>query len=208
MRREHLIENTMNHINPMRLTHDLFSLTIRPSETFIREFPYSDRVALVQDLTLYVIKKIQSHLIRKPTKNSTKHLLIDHFNVIESKTKYGSKDIQHQHGLWIVHKDISNKLDETLIHKIIRNCVFKFDNQTYSLEKAIHSILCVPISTQANLYTQWDDNLREWLGYIYKHSRDAKNNFYNEWQTFSVINNNNNIEIRNPNNRRDQRLFA
>ena len=207
MKKEQLIEHTMSHINPIRLTHDFFAINIRPFETFIRRFPQSDRVALVQDLTLYVIKKIQSHLIRKPTKNSTKHLLIDHFNVIESKTKYGSKDIQHQHGLWIVHKDISDKFTDMLINEIRRNSAFKFDNQTYRLERAIHSIRFKPISTQADLYIMWDEKLRGWLDYIYKHSRDAKNNFYNEWQTFSVINNNNK-EIRNANNRRDQRLVA
>ena len=191
----------------MRLTHDFFAVTIRPSETFIREFPQSDRMALVQEITLYAIKKIQSHLIRKPTKNTAKHLLIDHFNVIETKTKVGSKDIEHQHGLFIVHKDISNKFTDMLINEIRRNSAFKFDNQTYRLERAIHSICFEPISTQADLYIMWDDKLRGWLDYIYKHSGDAGNNFYNEWQAFSVINNNNK-GIPNAHNIRDQRLVA
>ena len=191
----------------MRLTHDFFAVTIRPSETFIREFPQSDRMALVQEITLYAIKKIQSHLIRKPTKNTAKHLLIDHFNVIETKTKVGSKDIEHQHGLFIVHKDISHKLTDMLINEIRRTSAFKFNNQTYRLERAIHSIRCKPISTQADLYIMWDDNLRGWLNYIYKHSGDAGNNFYNEWQAFSVINKSNK-GVRNAHNKRDQRLVA
>ena len=64
-------------------------------------------------------------------RNSTKHLLIDHINVIETKTKYGSKDIEHQHGLWIVHKDISQRLNEKFINRITQSSSFKLNDQKH-----------------------------------------------------------------------------
>ena len=191
MDKARLIQHDMNHIQKVykEQQHDFFAVTIRPQESFIRQFKQSDRTEVVQELTLSVIKKVQSHLIRKPMKNSTKHLLIDHINVIETKTKYGSKDIEHQHGLWIVHKDISQRLNEKFINQITQSSSFKLYDQKYRFVDAMHSIRCDRISTQSNLFMQWDKELRSWLDYIYKHSTDAGNNFYNEWLAFSHIKN-------------------
>ena len=147
MDKARLIQHDMNHIQKVykEQQHDFFAVTIRPQESFIRQFEQSDRTEVVQELTLSVIKKVQSHLIRKPMRNSTKHLLIDHINVIETKTKYGSKDIEHQHGLWIVHKDISQRLNEKFINQITQSSSFKLYDQKYRFVDAMHPTKEVPM---------------------------------------------------------------
>ena len=90
--------------------HTFFAVTVRPHESFIKNFRWYERVPAVERLLHHLIFAYQSHLTPLNTnKPKNHHLKIISHNAIESKTKSGSTDIPHSHGIWGIPNELLTK---------------------------------------------------------------------------------------------------
>ena len=167
--KETLIRNSLKLMgdNP---SHTFFALTIKPYEDFLRNFPYSTRSQITEDIIQNLIIKYDAHLISHPNKPQNYHLKIISHNAIETKTRFGFPDIPHSHGIWGVHDTLLEKWNSTSFHnKIIELGSYKYEDQTYPLRKVIQSI-------KREIFTSnlMDKTSPEgWLDYAYKWSGDT-----------------------------------
>ena len=100
--------------------HTFFAVTVRPHESFIKNFRWYERVPAVERLLHHLIFAYQSHLTPLNTnKPKNHHLKIVSHNAIESKTKSGSTDIPHSHGIWGIPNELLMKwgLENGVFHK-------------------------------------------------------------------------------------------
>jgi hypothetical protein len=159
-----LIENSLKLMgdNP---SHTFCAVTIRPYESFLRKFPYfplNTRTEITEEIIQNLITKYDAHLISHPNKPQNRHLKIISHNAIETKTKSGSPDLPHSHGIWGIHKTLIEKWNSQSFHNRIKEQgSFQYENQTYPLRKVIHSI-------EPETFTDEEG----WLDYAYKWSGD------------------------------------
>jgi hypothetical protein len=163
-----LIQNSLKLLgdNP---NHTFFAVTIRPNEDFLRRFPYSTRTQITEDIIQNLITKYDAHLISHPNKPQNHHLKIISHNSIETKTRFGSPDIPHSHGIWGIHDTHLEKWSSTSFHdRILELGSYKYEDQNYPLRKVIHSIERVSFTTNLMDKTSPEG----WLDYAYKWSGD------------------------------------
>jgi hypothetical protein len=163
-----LIQSSLNLLgdNP---SHTFFAVTIRPYEDFLKRFPYFTRTQVTEDIIQNLITKYDAHLISHPNKLKNHHLKIISHNAIETKTRYGSPDIPHSHGIWGIHDTLLEKWNSTSFHdRIKEQGSFKYENQTYHLRKVIQSIKREPFTSNLMDKTSPEG----WLDYAYKWSGD------------------------------------
>ena len=87
-----------------------------------------------------IISKYDAHLIPYPNKPKNHHLKIISHNAIETKTKFGSPDLPHSHGIWGIHKSLIQKWNSPSFHKrILNKGFFIYEDQKFPLRKVIHS---------------------------------------------------------------------
>jgi len=164
-----LIQNSLNLLgdNP---SHTFFAVTIRPYEDFLRRFPYSTRTQVTEDIIRNLIIKYDAYLISHPNKPQNHHLKIISHNAIETKTRFGSPDIPHSHGIWGIHDTHLEKWNSTSFHDRIKELgSFQYEDQKYPLRKVIQSIK--PVSFTPNLMDKTSPE--GWLDYAYKWSGDT-----------------------------------
>ena len=164
-----LIRNSLKLLgdNP---NHTFCAMTIRPYEDFLRRFLYSTRTTITEEIIQNLITKYDAHLISHPNKPQNHHLKIISHNAIETKTRFGSPDIPHSHGIWGIHDTLLEKWNSTSFHdRIMELGSFQYENQKYPLRKVIHSI--EPVSFTTNLMDKTSPE--GWLDYAYKWSGDA-----------------------------------
>ena len=145
--------------------YTFFAVTIRPYEDFLRTFSHSTRTTIVEDILINLISKYDAHLISHPNKPQNHHLKIISHNAIETKTKFGSPDIPHSHGIFGIHNTLLEKWNSQSLHdRILELGSFIYQNKKYRLRKVIHSIERTPFTS--NLI---DKTTPEgWLDYAYK----------------------------------------
>jgi len=160
--------------------HTFFTVTIRPLESFLKKFPYNDRINITEDIILNLILKYEAHLISHPNKSKNQHLKIISHNAIETKTKFGSPDIPHSHGIWGLHDSLLEKWDNDNLYNQIKELgSFKVDGQSYPLRKVIQSLK--QESFKSNLMDK--TSIDGWLEYSYKWSGD--NDPSSDWSFIS-----------------------
>jgi hypothetical protein len=175
MSKQQLIKQSLKLIsdNP---SHTFFAVTVRPYEAFIKSFAWHERVTVTEKLLETIINHYDSHLIKYPNKPKNQHLKIISHNAIETKTKSGAPDIPHSHGIWGIHDSLLEKWNaDDLDYKIWSNATFEYENNTYPLSKAIHSIekSLFRSSLIAKTYPEG------WLNYAYKWALDTAQS--SEW---------------------------
>jgi len=167
--KQSLVKSSLNLLgdNP---NHTFFSVTVRPYESFLHRFPYYDRIQITEDIILNLILKYEAHLISHPNKPKNQHLKIISHNAIETKTKYGSPDIPHSHGIWGLHDTFLEKWHSTTFYdRIIEGGSFVVDGRWYPLRKVIHSMRQKPFSSNLVEKTTPEG----WLNYAYKWAGDT-----------------------------------
>ena len=117
-----LIQNSLKLLgdNP---NHTFCAVTIRPYEDFLRRFPYSTRTTITEEIIQNLITKYDAHLISHPNKPQNHHLKIISHNAIETKTRFGSPDLPHSHGIWGIHDTLLEKWNSTSFHTGLWNLV-------------------------------------------------------------------------------------
>ena len=156
-----LVENSLRMMRD-NLSHTFFAVTMRPYESFLRKFPYSTRTTITELILTNIISKYDAHLISHPNKPKNHHLKIISHNGIETKTRFGSPDIPHSHGIWGIHKSLIQKWDSpSFQNRILDKGFFIYEDQKFPLRKVIHSI-------KRDFITED----KEWLDYAYKWSDD------------------------------------
>jgi hypothetical protein len=169
--KETLIKSSMKFMgeNP---SHTFFAVTIRPYESFLRRFswiPLNTRTKITEEIIQNLITKYDAHLISHPNKPQNHHLKITSHNAIETKTKKGSPDLPHSHGIWGIHDTHLDKWNTDEFHDTIKELgSFQYEDQTYPLRKVLHSI-----KRQTFTSNLMDKTSPEgWLDYAYKWSGD------------------------------------
>jgi hypothetical protein len=166
-----LIENSLKLLgdNP---NYTFYAVTIRPYESFLRKFPYfplNTRTEITEEIIQNLITKYDAHLISHPNKPQNRHLKIISHNAIETKTKSGSPDLPHSHGIWGIHKTLIEKWNSQPFHdRIMELGSFQYEDQKYPLRKVIHSVWRVPFHSSLIEETYPEG----WLSYSYKWSED------------------------------------
>jgi hypothetical protein len=163
-----LIRNSLKLLgdNP---NHTFCAVTIRPYEDFLRRFPYSTRTQITEEIIQNLITKYDAHLISHPNKPQNHHLKIISHNAIETKTRFGSPDLPHSHGIWGIHDTHMEKWNSQSFHnRILELGCFHYENQKYPLRKVIQSIERTSFTTNLMDRTSPDG----WLDYAYKWSGD------------------------------------
>jgi hypothetical protein len=168
-----LIQNSLNLLgdNP---NHTFYAVTIRPYEDFLRRFPYSTRTEITEEIIQNLITKYDAHLISHPNKPQNHHLKIISHNAIETKTRFGSPDIPHSHGIWGIHDTHMEKWNSQPFHDRIMELgsfqyIGQYEDQKYPLRKVIQSIKREPFTTNLMEKTSPEG----WLDYAYKWSGDT-----------------------------------
>lgn len=168
--KQRLIDETLSFIQSHQ-NHQFFAVTVRPETSFLKRFPWNQRLFITENLILNLIVKYQSHLTRKNlSKRQHSHLRIKSHNAIEGITKYGSLDTPHSHGVWGIPNELLKKWNTEHIHlEVRRKGNFKVEDTAYSLQKVIHSIEINPLKTNYLAYLLEEKNTTEgWLDYAYK----------------------------------------
>jgi hypothetical protein len=159
-----LIENSLKLIRD-NLTHTFFAVTIRPNESFLRKFPFHIRTSIVEEILQNLIAKYDAHLISYPHKPKNHHLKIISHNAIETKTRFGSPDLPHSHGIWGINDTLLEKWNSQDLHDgILQLGFFKYENQNYPLRRVIQSIKQVTFTSNLIEKTTPEG----WLDYAYK----------------------------------------
>ena len=163
-----LIQNSLKLLgdNP---NHTFCAMTIRPYEDFLHRFPYSTRTQITEDIIQNLITKYDAHLNSHPNKPQNHHLKIISHNAIETKTRFGSPDLPHSHGIWGIHDTLLEKWNSTPFHnRILELGSFQYEDQKYPLRKVIQSIKREPFTSNLMDKTSPEG----WLDYAYKWSGD------------------------------------
>lgn len=167
-KKETLIENSLRLIGD-NLSHTFFAVTMRPREDFLRRFPLYTRTTIAEHILTNLISKYDAHLISHPHKPRNKHLKIISHNAIETKTRFGSPDIPHSHGVWGIHDTLLEKWNDEDFHKgLLEQGSFIYEDQKYPLLKVIQSIKRETFSSNLMEKTTPEG----WLDYAYKWSDD------------------------------------
>ena len=114
-----LISQSLSLLNEYP-NHTFFAVSVRPNKSFLMNFNWNDRITAVEHLLQQLIIKYQSHLTHLNTnKPKNHHLKIISHNAIETKTKSGSTDIPHSHGIWGIPNELLMKwgLENGVFHK-------------------------------------------------------------------------------------------
>ena len=175
--------------------HTFFAVTVRPQQSFLKNFNWNDRTSAVEILLQTLIIKYQSHLTPLNTnKPKNHHLKIISHNAIETKTKSGSDDIAHSHGIWGIPNELLMKwgLENGVFHSwktddlttTIRNkghIILK--KRKVPLSQVVHSVKVELLLTNPiqNLYDP-DHTPEGWLDYSYKWFGDGRS----EWSFIST----------------------
>jgi hypothetical protein len=149
--------------------HAFFAVTIRIKERFHRKFPLHTRMNITEEILKNIILKYEAHLVSVPNKPKNQHLKIISHNAIETKTRTGSPDFPHSHGIWGIHDTLLEKWNSQDFHDgILELGSFKQDDQSYPLRKVIQSI-----HREGFASNLMDKTTPEgWLDYAYKWSDD------------------------------------
>ncbi len=162
--KETLIENSLKLLGD-NLAHTFFAVTIRPHEDFLRGFPHYTRTTITEHILTNLISKYEAHLISRPHKPRNHHLKIISHNAIETKTRFGSPDLPHSHGIWGIHKSHMEKWKSQPFHnRILELGSFQYEDQTYPLRKVIQSIKRETFTSNLMEKTSPEG----WLDYAYK----------------------------------------
>jgi hypothetical protein len=164
-----LIKNSLKLMQDNR-SHVFCAVTIRPYEDFLRRFSYFNRIQITEEIIQNLITKYDAHLIPYPNKPKNQYLKIISHNAIETKTKFGSPDIPHSHGIWGIHKTLIQKWNSPSFHnRILEQGSFIHENQKCPLNKVI-----LPIKRQSFTPNLVEKTTPEgWLDYAYKWSGDS-----------------------------------
>ena len=166
--KETLIENSLKLIRD-NLTHTFFAVTIRPNEGFLRKFFSHTQTLIVEEILQNIISKYDAHLISHPHKPKNHPLKIISHNAIETKTRFGSPDLPHSHGIWGIHDTLLQKWNSQDLHDgILELGSYKYQNQKYPLRKVIQPIKITPFTSNLMDKTSPEG----WLDYAYKWSDD------------------------------------
>lgn len=151
------------------LSHTFFAVTLRPKEKFLRSFPRHTQMNITEDILKNIILKYEAHLVSNPNKQNNQHLKIISHNAIETKTRFGSTDFPHSHGIWGIHETLLERWGSDDLHEeILLSGNFKFEGKSYPLRMVIQSIK----------HEEFKSNLIDkttpegWLDYAYKWSDD------------------------------------
>jgi hypothetical protein len=169
MSKQQLIKQSLKLIsdNP---SHTFFAVTVRPYEAFIKSFRWHERVTVTEKLLETIIGQYDSHLIKYPNRPKNQYLKAICHNAIETKTKSGSPDIPHSHGIWGIHDSLLVKYDSDILYDRIKaRGSFKYDDQIYPLRDVLHSIKRE--SFTSNLLDKTSPE--NWLDYAYKWAFDT-----------------------------------
>ena len=149
--------------------HTFFAVTIRIHERFHRRFSPHQRMPVTEQILQNIILKYEAHLISNPNKPKNQHLKIISHNAIETKSRFGSPEFPHSHGLWGIHEELLQKWNtEDLHNEIFKLGSFKYESQTYPLRKVIQSIHREGFTSNLIEKTTPEG----WLDYAYKWADD------------------------------------
>ncbi len=169
MSKQQLIKQSLKLIsdNP---SHTFFAVTVRPYEAFIRQFRWYERQTVTEELLKIIIGQYDNHLIKYPNRPKNQHLKIICHNAVETKTKSGSPDISHSHGIWGIHDSLLAKWGQDILYDRIKaRGSFKYEDQTYPLRDVLHSIKRESLTS--NLVDKTSPE--NWLDYAYKWAFDT-----------------------------------
>lgn len=177
-----LVKHSLSFMNN-NPNHTFFAVTVRPYEAFIKKI-YCDyrRVRFVEELVSNLYHKYQSYLTPLNTKKTkNQHLRIVTHNAIETKTKHGSPDIPHSHGIWGIPNEILHEWgyengvfdqlkNKNLTKNITRRGHIHFEEHKIPLHKVIHSVEAVQLITNPieKLFCDPKYTPERWVKYLYK----------------------------------------
>ena len=135
----------------------------------------------VEDLLQNLILAYQSHLTPLNTKKpKNHHLKIISHNAIETKTKSGSSDIAHSHGIWGIANELLMRwgVENGVFHKwknddltdiLLRKGHIILNKRKIPLSQVIHSVEVELLLTNPIQHLYDPDRTPEgWLSYSYK----------------------------------------
>jgi len=199
--KQSLINQSLSLLNE-HPNHTFFAVSVRPNKSFLMNFNWNDRIAAVELLLQQLIIKYQSHLTPLNTnKPKNHHLKIISHNAIETKTKSGSNDIPHSHGIWGIPNELLIKwgLENGVFHKwknddltdiLLRKGHIILNKRKIPLSQVIHSVEVELLLTNPIQHLYDPDRTPEgWLSYSYKWFGDGGG----EW---SFIQTDPNIQIK------------
>ena len=175
-----LISQSLSLLNEYP-NHTFFAVSVRPNKSFLMNFNWNDRITAVELLLQNLIIKYQSHLTHRNTnKPKNHHLKIISHNAIETKTKSGSNDIPHSHGIWGIPNELLMKWgvengvfqkwkNEDFTNTLLRKGHLIINKRKIPLSQVIHSVEVELLLTNP-IQHLYDPNRtpKGWLRYSYK----------------------------------------
>jgi len=87
---------------------DMFYMTLKMNDSFMKKIPVNQRDTLIQDITRDVIAKLNNHLIKHPDRNNQQEFKIRPHIVIENMDFYGEQVMEHSHSILMMNPKVNH----------------------------------------------------------------------------------------------------